>query len=248
MLTTNDIDTKNLCYKVFTNNIQEVESILSKNPQLVNMAILVDDFTSFMKYFSANTVYYGAKLLGTACAYLAASSPTLPTTSRPMMLGFAYGIFKASDNTLLPHTFDNNGWTLLHYAALGNSLDVAKLLVSFGADTTITGSYQRTCFDVARLCGHENFVQNLQVFIDNQARDQLSINKKDEEIAMLLFQYQRVERILGMTQDVCNEALARLIEVERQKPGLVNLERLQECLHKLKDEEQENTNKPRLLT
>lgn len=247
MLTTHDIDIKDLCYKVFTNNVQEVEYILKKNPSLVNEKFSYDDFKSFIKYFSANTAYYGVKLLGITLGYLAASL-AIPNTTRPIAIGLAYGIFKASDNSLLPHTFDNNGWTLLHYAALGNSLDVAKLLVSLGADTTITGCYQRTCFDVARLCGYEGFVQNVQSFIDGRTRDTLAINKKDEEYAMLLFMHQKTCKILEKTQDVCDEALSRLVEIETYKPGLVNLERLHECLSKLEAEKQESTNKNRLLT
>lgn len=90
------------------------------------------------------------------------------------------------------HIFENNpapavnrhGWTLLHFAAEGNAIEVGTFLISMGANTKIRGN-GKTFLQVADDYGHHSFIIACQAKMDERKIKEELITLKKEHIELL---------------------------------------------------------------
>ena len=79
-------------------------------------------------------------------------------------------------------SYCKNGWTVLHFAALGNSYESALYLLKQGVDHRIKDEYGRTCSDIATLSKHGKFMDALENYLSEEVLvERIRANRTAEE-------------------------------------------------------------------
>lgn len=79
-------------------------------------------------------------------------------------------------------SYCKNGWTALHFAALGNSYESTLYLLKHGVDHRIKDEYGRTCNDIATLSKHGKFMDALECYLSEEVlAERIRANRATEE-------------------------------------------------------------------
>ena len=136
------------------------------------------------------TIFYIKKALGLSWGGLGALGalnaflqPVAAISEILIESGFSYAGFTiadADDDRLIAMTYDWNGWTPLHFAALGNAERAAIYLVENGADYSIKAA-GKTFLDIAKERGNAAFLTKLQGIIQGRESMLKKINDEKEK-------------------------------------------------------------------
>lgn len=167
------------------NEMKPLREYLRQHPEDIN-AVYIEG-SGIVGRGAANIVYYGKKAAAFGWiggVFLVASTGGAAAAAAPVAisLGEAIGAviglcglgasfyvpFVAGDEALTHMTYIN-GRTLLHFAALGNAIQVAQFLIEQGARTDLTDLKGKTFLDIARDAGHKDFVSAAKASMDARA-------------------------------------------------------------------------------
>lgn len=77
---------------------------------------------------------------------------------------------------------DSNGYTALHYAAMYNRVESAKILLKAGCDVSIVSDYNQKPYDIAQQYGHIELMKQFQLHTEGKPIDSVKwLEPSDDE-------------------------------------------------------------------